>query len=100
MYVVPCEVASIRIAQTCVAGKKKDVSNRSQSHLFGRNLHRLNGRQFLSSQEYHTLRRIFQLRLVVFKGTISVITLLVTPPDRKSTRLNSSHQIISYAVFC
>jgi len=21
-------------------------------------------------------------------------------PDRKSTRLNSSHQIISYAVFC
>src|SRR5258708_5559319 len=22
-----------------------------------------------------------------------------TPPDRKSTRLNSSHQIISYAVF-
>src|SRR5438552_5102586 len=24
----------------------------------------------------------------------------VTFPDRKSTRLNSSHQIISYAVFC
>src|SRR5207244_6793627 len=23
-----------------------------------------------------------------------------TPGDRKSTRLNSSHQIISYAVFC
>src|SRR5438552_4332623 len=23
-----------------------------------------------------------------------------TTPDRKSTRLNSSHQIISYAVFC
>src|SRR5207244_6701895 len=23
-----------------------------------------------------------------------------TPEDRKSTRLNSSHQIISYAVFC
>src|SRR5215216_7702381 len=23
-----------------------------------------------------------------------------TSPDRKSTRLNSSHQIISYAVFC
>src|SRR5258708_26868236 len=23
-----------------------------------------------------------------------------TPTDRKSTRLNSSHQIISYAVFC
>src|SRR5258708_24252136 len=25
---------------------------------------------------------------------------LRTSPDRKSTRLNSSHQIISYAVFC
>src|SRR5574344_2221640 len=25
---------------------------------------------------------------------------LHTPLDRKSTRLNSSHQIISYAVFC
>src|SRR5690606_39954002 len=25
---------------------------------------------------------------------------LVTPPDRKSTRLNSSHVKISYAVFC
>src|SRR5207244_8065695 len=27
-------------------------------------------------------------------------TLTFPPPDRKSTRLNSSHQIISYAVFC
>src|SRR5258708_23216633 len=25
---------------------------------------------------------------------------VVLKPDRKSTRLNSSHQIISYAVFC
>src|SRR5947208_6138076 len=25
---------------------------------------------------------------------------LIETPDRKSTRLNSSHQIISYAVFC
>src|SRR5258708_15742312 len=27
-------------------------------------------------------------------------TLTINPGDRKSTRLNSSHQIISYAVFC
>src|SRR5207244_9872219 len=26
--------------------------------------------------------------------------LVIRPSDRKSTRLNSSHQIISYAVFC
>src|SRR5256885_5193269 len=25
---------------------------------------------------------------------------IVIPPDRKSTRLNSSHLVISYAVFC
>src|SRR5207244_9268276 len=29
-----------------------------------------------------------------------VMTLHTTARDRKSTRLNSSHQIISYAVFC
>src|SRR5438552_12898920 len=32
--------------------------------------------------------------------TRSPVLRLVTPADRKSTRLNSSHQIISYAVFC
>src|SRR5258708_13637087 len=31
-------------------------------------------------------------------ATIELCNLLL--PDRKSTRLNSSHQIISYAVFC
>src|SRR5258708_4221414 len=34
---------------------------------------------------------------VVLDQTISSKT---SRPDRKSTRLNSSHQIISYAVFC
>src|SRR5258708_21538384 len=29
-----------------------------------------------------------------------IITARTEEPDRKSTRLNSSHQIISYAVFC
>src|SRR5258708_23366459 len=31
---------------------------------------------------------------------IVAISLIATIADRKSTRLNSSHQIISYAVFC
>src|SRR3712207_7928793 len=35
-------------------------------------------------------------RLSTFVGA----GLLVAPPDRKSTRLNSSHANISYAVFC
>src|SRR5258708_24575633 len=31
---------------------------------------------------------------------LTTSTAAQTCPDRKSTRLNSSHQIISYAVFC
>src|SRR3989442_10928111 len=31
---------------------------------------------------------------------ITVVAAIVTPTDRKSTRLNSSHVRISYAVFC
>src|SRR5215216_2669159 len=33
-------------------------------------------------------------------GQGAVVALVVVAADRKSTRLNSSHQIISYAVFC
>src|SRR5258708_27031420 len=35
-----------------------------------------------------------------FKAHQSGLAGHVKPADRKSTRLNSSHQIISYAVFC
>src|SRR5947208_15728637 len=31
---------------------------------------------------------------------VEIVTRLAASQDRKSTRLNSSHQIISYAVFC
>src|SRR5258708_15682483 len=34
------------------------------------------------------------------KGTAGMVDLARKAKDRKSTRLNSSHQIISYAVFC
>src|SRR5258708_8439485 len=34
------------------------------------------------------------------KFMMSGVTPNASAPDRKSTRLNSSHQIISYAVFC
>src|SRR3712207_8137261 len=33
-------------------------------------------------------------------GGLGEDSLLIAPPDRKSTRLNSSHANISYAVFC
>src|SRR5258708_21374812 len=57
-----------------------------------------------------TLGQLSLLRALTIKelfGTLSVdcMTARISPAtlsigDRKSTRLNSSHQIISYAVFC
>src|SRR5688572_31578000 len=43
-----------------------------------------------------------QLRLVLLRelGQLIHVDLLVLLADRKSTRLNSSHSQISYAVFC
>src|SRR5258708_39935004 len=38
--------------------------------------------------------------LVKNPGNVRLDFTKATPSDRKSTRLNSSHQIISYAVFC
>src|SRR5438552_9626471 len=53
---------------------------------------------------YTTLFRSWQQRLAPSScGSalrVAVYTSECEPRDRKSTRLNSSHQIISYAVFC
>src|SRR5258708_12767786 len=49
------------------------------------------------------LVRLTTGRAILYAPTISRIDQTVLHyllPDRKSTRLNSSHQIISYAVFC
>src|SRR5258708_24853270 len=43
--------------------------------------------EYLCAGEKHNVARI-------------IICMLIYGRDRKSTRLNSSHQIISYAVFC
>src|SRR5690606_41720333 len=55
----------------------------------------------------HGRQRPLLLRILVpgarrawLVGTVTVVELLVAPQDRKSTRLNSSHVKISYAVFC
>src|SRR5438552_11270164 len=57
---------------------------------------------------YTTLFRSAVRRLLQYGGVIKRVTIAPELPgaleaietDRKSTRLNSSHQIISYAVFC
>src|SRR5690625_4253608 len=45
------------------------------------------------------LRAVFTI-FVVATGTFFLVRLLPSSPDRKSTRLNSSHVASSYAVFC
>src|SRR5258708_24086261 len=40
------------------------------------------------------------VKIVGHADVVPAFTFFEFPTDRKSTRLNSSHQIISYAVFC
>src|SRR5215216_6903419 len=49
---------------------------------------------------YTTLFRPDDLRRAGERGALLADGAARDQPDRKSTRLNSSHQIISYAVFC
>src|SRR5256885_11295748 len=42
----------------------------------------------------------FRRQMKVLKDFINSLDFLRMKPDRKSTRLNSSHLVISYAVFC
>ena len=49
------------------------------------------------------LTLLFAAAICVIVGRLAMLALLSEPattPDRKSTRLNSSHVVISYAVFC
>src|SRR5207244_11358790 len=42
----------------------------------------------------------FTKRALPRSDAVAPVNRMLPPRDRKSTRLNSSHQIISYAVFC
>src|SRR5258708_23978824 len=44
--------------------------------------------------------KVSNSRNVIAQTIYKITDLLILIEDRKSTRLNSSHQIISYAVFC
>src|SRR5258708_27230901 len=78
----------------------------------GRSVPRIEGRAKVTGRaEYiHNLRLPGMLTGKIFRSTVAhgrikridVSADALDPPmrDRKSTRLNSSHQIISYAVFC
>src|SRR2546427_3962264 len=48
----------------------------------------------------HLVERVWRLWIYLLLGCIFQASTLAMNPDRKSTRLNSSHSQISYAVFC
>ena len=51
-------------------------------------------------KNYFKFRRLFRHLLELATRREPDIIVLIDYPDRKSTRLNSSHKPISYAVFC
>src|SRR5438034_8769341 len=53
-----------------------------------------------SAQFWLNLQSLYDLRLAQEKVGKSIQALPTLKRDRKSTRLNSSHTVISYAVFC
>src|SRR6266403_2792673 len=68
------------------------VSRRGQQHAKG-------VRQKVRATDTADLHAVVQFFYPVLDVTTLTVNLLVNP-DRKSTRLNSSHVEISYAVFC
>src|SRR5437762_4924120 len=55
----------------------------------------------LSAAVVERLRKITPGLEVIYRDlTAEPLAHFVSPPDRKSTRLNSSHRCISYDVFC
>src|SRR5256885_9041899 len=77
--------------------------------LFGSAWHRLRQRNEVSTR--HSIRPPLRWAASIgscgrlhrrLRAAVAAVRLTVPPPsrDRKSTRLNSSHLVISYAVFC
>src|SRR5256885_7157298 len=51
-------------------------------------------------KEPHPMAARIQVPREAKRGDVIEVRILIQHPDRKSTRLNSSHLVISYAVFC
>src|SRR5438067_5406943 len=62
--------------------------------------HMLTLSDFVSCDANHSFALTDQMASIKSKARLEVIRCIDLDPDRKSTRLNSSHVSISYAVFC
>src|SRR5260221_10050494 len=56
--------------------------------------------RFMSKRRVYDSERHAQFIRSIRSGQCKVVILAPRDEDRKSTRLNSSHTVISYAVFC
>src|SRR2546430_8844954 len=72
---------------------------RSSPQEFGNNLGTI-AAEYRAKSWYKTQRKARRANNIVFYSQTLDLRMLVRIPDRKSTRLNSSHSQISYAVFC
>src|SRR5690625_5834994 len=83
------------------AGPTKCVAEVAESST-GRSLNRSTGTEYASTAATVTARARFDVVLPTANSTTrngTLLTTATTSVDRKSTRLNSSHVAISYAVF-
>src|SRR5207244_8228478 len=71
-----------------------------QVHCSARTLQALPSRGEAAVLSIETYVREDQIKLFGFRSDVEREWFRLLQTDRKSTRLNSSHQIISYAVFC
>src|SRR5258708_4407919 len=82
------------------------LASRLTNHYFGNAIFTIKGLRFHVGSFWFWWVALFLLSLgilllaIKFSGVSSAEKKKWLSPDRKSTRLNSSHQIISYAVFC
>src|SRR5690625_7053665 len=77
------------------AGEKVDLITRNEEHVEAMNRY---GAQVTGSVEM--TERVNAFLPADMKRNYDIIFLITKQLDRKSTRLNSSHVAISYAVFC
>src|SRR5688500_20269596 len=83
-----------------LSGGGKPKASGGGSNPAGPRALRLNWRLPSGSGEAITASAGVLLKVTEWKAKIDQVTVPPTGIDRKSTRLNSSHLVISYAVFC
>src|SRR5947208_1091794 len=92
---VPKEVPSFTVNKACGSGLKAVVLAAQAIQLGDAEVIVAGGMESMSGAPYILKKARFGIRL----GHDEILDSMIAE-DRKSTRLNSSHQIISYAVFC